>query len=607
MKRPHFRSTLLVVGTLGFLLLLVWQRMRMVADSVGTYIACPDCFNKAVIRADLVMFSLVAGLLLLASWFRPTWLGRLVHLLIGVVFLIYLCDLTVLSLFNSRLFLSDFALFASEIGAVWNQFSGSFSASWEAYAALAAVVLMLIVLVWLPPVRSNRSRLVLLGTLVLSSGVYAFSAQQTYVHSWIITNVFAANLQTTERNRYPEAEAARILVEPEPKRAVNVAPSGAAAQQRPVILVIIESWSAWHSESFGGYEDWTPEIDAAAERGLRFDNFHSIGFATVNGLVGILAGLPVWSPFLHWFEAPPFSSAWLVQPTLPQVFNEAGYHTAFLTSGPLTLYRKGEWMRHTGFAEVEGNEHPFYANKPRYAFSSATDEALYQRALQWQESATEPYLLVLETVTTHQPFRDPESGELSLERAMKFADRAFGEFLRALDSAGYFEHGILVVASDHRSMTPMPAHELELFGHAADSRVPAFVLGREFKPNSRDGSVHSQADLVPTMQLWLSGATQLRPQQSVMFAAGDAALPGPSGASSALECAYHIRGDQRGVLEVVCNQGHGRLQLDGINTQFLAVEGLDETQQEQILQHVARQRLDGLRRDQDWKAAEASR
>jgi phosphoglycerol transferase MdoB-like AlkP superfamily enzyme len=603
MNRQHVRSAILIFGTLGFLVLLVWQRMQMVADSVGTYIACPDCFNKAVIRADLVMFSLVAGLLLLAGLFRPTWLGRLVHLLIGIIFLIYLCDLTVLSLFNSRLFLSDFALFASEIGSVWNQFSSSFSASWAAYAVMGAVVLMLIVLVWLPPVQSIRSRLVLLGTLVLSSGLYAFSAQQTYVHSWIITNVFAANLQTTERTRYPEAEAARILAEPEPLRTVTVAPSGAAALQRPVILVIIESWSAWHSKAFGGYEDWTPQIDAAAEHGLRFDNFHSIGFATVNGLVGILAGLPVWSPFLHWFEAPPFSSAWLVQPTLPQVFNEAGYHTAFLTSGPLTLYRKGEWMRHIGFAEVEGNEHPFYAELPRYAFSSATDQALYQRALQWQESATEPYLLVLETVTTHQPFRDPESGELSLERAMKFADRAFGEFLRALEAAGYFEEGILVVASDHRSMTPMPAHELELFGHAADSRVPAFVLGREFSANSRDDSVHSQADLVPSFQLWLTGTTELRPQQSLMLPFGDAPLP----ASAGLECAYHIRGDQRGVLEVVCNQGHGRLQLDGINTQFLAVEGLDDAQQEQVLQHVARQRLEGLRRDQEWKAAEASR
>lgn len=602
MKRHDVRSVILIVGTLGFLLLLVWQRMRMVADNVGTYIACPDCFNTAVIRADLIMFSLVSGLLLLAGWLRPTWLGRLVHLLLGVIFLIYLCDLTVLSLFNSRLFLSDFTLFAGEIGSVWDQFSGSFSTSWVAYAVLCAVVLMLIVLVWLPPVQSNRSRLALLGTLVFSSGIYFFSAQQTYVHSWIITNVFAANLQTTERTRYPEAEAARILAEPDPLRSVSVAESGASAQQRPVILVIVESWSAWHSKLFGGYEDWTPEIDAAASRGLRFDNFHSIGFATVNGLVGILAGLQVWSPFLHWFEAPPFSSAWLVQPTLPQVFNNAGYQTAFLTSGPLTLYRKGEWMRHLGFDEVEGNDHPFYAELPRYAFDSATDQALYQRALQWQESATGPYLLVLETVTTHQPFQDPETGELSFERAMKFADRAFGEFLRALESAGYFEQGILIVASDHRSMTPIPAHEQELFGSTVDSRVPAFVFGREFSANSRSGRVHSQSDLVPTMQLWLNGSVELRPHQSPMFTAAGSDLP----ASAGLQCAYHIRGDQRGVLEVICNQGQGKLMLDGANTHFLTSNGLDAEQQAQILARTARLRLEGMQRDQAWKAADAA-
>ncbi|HKX55323.1 MAG TPA: sulfatase-like hydrolase/transferase [Xanthomonadales bacterium] len=602
MNRQHALSALLIAATLGFLVGLILLRVRLVAQNVGVYIACPDCFHTEVIRADLVMFSLVAGILLLAGVLRPAWLGRMLQLLIGLVFLIYFIDLTVLRSFSSRLFLADVALFIGEGSAVWNQFSGSLGAAWIAYAAVAAMLLVFIGLAVLPPVRSGRQRAFLLAVVAVSMGLYLVSSKQTYVHSWAIDNVFAANLVTPERERYPEAEAARVLAEADPVHKLSVAESGAAAGQRPVIVVIIESWSAWHSKLFGGYENWTPELDAAASSGLRFDNFHSIGFATVNGLVGILAGLQIWSPFLHWFEAPPFSSAWNVEPTLPQVFNAAGYHSAFLTSGPAGLYRKDEWMRNLGFAEVEGNEHPFYSELPRYAFNSATDQALYQRALQWQETATAPYLLVLETVTTHQPYADPESGQLSLELAMKYADRAFGKFLRTLRASGYFEQGILLVASDHRSMTPIPAHELELFGSTVDSRVPAFVLGREFSANSKSNRVHSQSDLLPTLQLWLNGWAELRPQQSPMFTADGSVL----NASSGLECAYHIRGDQRGVLEVVCNQGQGKLLLDGTNTRFLESDGLDAELQAQILSRTARLRLEGMQRDQDWKAAEAA-
>ena len=86
-------------------------------------------------------------------------------------------------------------------------------------------------------------------------------------------------------------------------------------------------------------------------------------------------------------------------------------------------------MSNLGFEHIEGNEHPYYVDEKRYAFDAPSDAALYGRGLQWMEAAQGPYLLVLETVTTHQPYVDPDSGERSLEKTMRFADRAFGEFL----------------------------------------------------------------------------------------------------------------------------------------------------------------------------------
>lgn len=606
-KKPrHVFSAFLIAASLGFLAVLILLRMYVVRKSVGVQIACPDCFNTEVIRSDLILFALVAAILLVAGVLRLAWLGRLVHLLIGLLFLIYLSDLTVLLAFSSRLFLSDVALFIGEGSAIWNQFSGLLGSDWLAFFAMLSVVFVFVALAWLPPVTSKPQRVFLLAVIGLSAGLSLASVKEPYVNSWAVDNVFATNLATTERNRYPEEQAERILSADEPVRQVSLTTPAAAKLQRNVIVVIIESWSAWHSEFFGGYENWSPQLDAAAKSGLSFGNFHSIGFSTTNGLVGILAGLQVWSPFLHWFEAPPFSSAWRVERTLPQAFNAQDYHTAFLTTGPLDLYRKGEWLQDLGFVETEGNEHPFYAGLPRYAFNAASDRALYQRALQWQEDTRVPYLLVLETVTTHQPYVDPDSGTLSLELAMKFADRAFGEFLQALQHSGYFEHGILLAVSDHRSMTPIPARELERFGATADSRVPAFVLGKEFANLGVDNRLHSQADIAPGLELWLSGSTQLRPHQSILLPLPGLEIEPAQTGVDALECAYHVRSDQRGVMDVVCNRGLGQLRLDGASTHFLSGTHLAEADQAEIISRVARLRLEGLRRDERFRTEEAA-
>ncbi len=407
-----------------------------------------------------------------------------------------------------------------------------------------------------------------------------------YVNDWATTNVFSANLATTERVRYSpefEAEFAGMAT-------AGLQQHSSAAEPQSggnVIFVLVESWSSWHSLQFGGTLDWTPEFDKAAQRGLRFNNFHAIGFSTTNGLVGVLAGQKIWSPFLRLLESPPFYSMWGVERTLPRLFSASGYETAFLTTGPISLYRKGEWMSNLGFEHVEGNEHPYYVDEKRYAFDAPSDAALYGRGLQWMQAARDPYLLVLETVTTHQPYVDPDSGERSLEKAMRFADRAFGEFLEKLDGSGFFEKGLLVVVSDHRSMTPVSSEELERFGVGTFSRVPAFMIGGGIKPSTFDDRVLSQGDLVPTFDWWLTGETTLGPHDAVM-------LDG----SSTTKCAFHARGDRRSLLEVICPEGYGQVRMEGDRTRFVQSTGFDEQRKQSILYTVAQERLAALHRQE---------
>lgn len=568
---------------------LIAVRVVLVERSIGTYIACPGCFHTAVIGADGPMISALASLLLLASSLRPDGLSRLLHLLAGVLLLIYAADLVVFGLFTSRLLMQDVALFLGEGSAVWDQFISGVGGWAAGLAILTGVVALFVLLAWMRPLRSRAFRLALSALLALGLIVSALMQGADYVNDWAVENVFAANMSTPSRNHFSAEKAAEVLARAQEQiewRQQGTPP----ANGRNVILILVESWSGWHSRLFGGFEDWTPHLDEGARRGLRFENFHCIGFSTDKGLVGILAGQHLWSPFLHWFETPPFHSMWGVERTLPAVFNAHSYHTAFLTSGPLSLYRKGEWLADLGFAEVEGNEHPFYQGWPRFSFGSAPDRALYQRALQWmagQEDGS-PWLLVLETVSTHQPYKDPDSGERSLELAMKYADREFGAFLDRLEGSGFFDDGMLAVVSDHRSMTPMWAEEFERWGPAAYSRVPAFVIGDGFEPGASDGAVYSQGDLTTSFEWWLSGRTLLRPSDAVMF---DPRFERP-------KCAFYERSDRRGMVMAICEEGHGEILLDGDHTRFLdaRTEGISPARQQQLLGILARHRLEAWQR-----------
>jgi hypothetical protein len=177
---------------------------------------------------------------------------------------------------------------------------------------------------------------------------------------------------------------------------------------------------------------------------------------------------------------------------------------------------------------------------------------------------------------------------------MKYADRAFDGFLQLLRNSDFFDNGILMVVSDHRSMTPIPSRELDTFGSATHSRVPAFIIGPGFGPGGEDSRVLSQSDIVPGFDAWLRGETRLDAFQSLMFA--EMAPGAETGSSSNSRCAFHSRGDRRGLVEVLCNTGGGQVELRGDDSRFISQQGLDTPTQQSILDTMAILRITAQQR-----------
>lgn len=578
---------LLIAALLAFFVLRAW----VVEDHYGELVGCAGCFFLPAIIQDLWILAITAGLLIVVVASPWLWLSWLAGLGLSMLLIAYITDVYILHAFGIRLFLADVALYGLSFPLIFEQFS-----SWAGGLLPAVGIIALIVVTALLPVFLPRRRsAVLVGVLAMlglcSVTLAAFGPSPDYVNNWIYSNFLQANASTSESVHYSESTIDAML-----ERSREMLPVSCEIRQpddRNVILVIVESWSSYQSRAFGGHLDWTPELDALAQENVRYSRLHAGGFSTNEGLVNILGGVRLWAPFEHLFNAAEFGHAWGIEGSMAEVFNRAGFQTAFLTTGPLTFLRKGEWLLDLGFDYVEGNQHPFYEGFERVAFHAAADEALYRRALEWLKSEAEPpYLLVLETVSTHQPYINPDSGEYDIEGSFRYADRWAAWFQDRLEASGFFDSGILLLVSDHRSMTPVSAEERHAFGRGAASRIPMILVDKQWRGPAVVDRVQGLGDLVPGMRWRVAGKVCTGPTQANPFSTEEV----DEG------CAFHLRGAERGMVDVFCQDGDGRVVLDGDDTRFLEASGLSPKQREQILTAIAVERIRGLERAREFES-----
>lgn len=581
----------LLVMTL-WLALLGWRAWTVAATS-GSHQGCAACLGWAALADDLEILALAGLLLALAIGAANRWLRWIAGLVMAGLVVLFIGDILVNRFYLVRLFIADFFLVKLEPALIWSQFSGRVGGMAAAVLAMTGLILLLVMLMRGPRGRHSHMAIMVTVLALLAWSAYALTPRPDYPNSWEYRNVLRINLEQDYAAGYSAITTERLAGREPP--AVHC--QAGLAERRNVILLLLESWSPRHSRAFAEMQDWTPELDRLARRHKRFSRYQAAGFNTTHGLIASLGGLPLWSPLELFLNSLSYWGAWHLKPSVASVMNSAGYHTAFLTTGPLKFAAKGPWLRSLGFDEIEGNQHPFYRDWEKVQFQAASDQALFRRALQWQEAAAAPYFLVLETVTSHAPYRDPESGEPSLPATIRFMDRAVGDYVRGLEASHYFDDGILIIASDHRAMTPLTAMERQQLGPAARSRIPLIVIDHRQPGGRVDERLIEQADLLPSLAHWAGDQVCFRGDQTSLFA--DHAPEG--------KCAFHVQSGTRGVVEVLCaDGGHGQIALAGDDSRFTEQQGLNASRRQALLDEIAVLRLAARAREQQREADQAA-
>ena len=521
-----------------------------------TYMACEWCLSPKSLPHETEFLLVLLALHLFSCVSRWLLLRRVFRVLVVSAILVTALDLAVSHQFWVRLTASEMFEFMGESSALLSYLQQALPGVWTKLAtALAAIAL-----VWLfgRYVMDNRPSLPPVFLYVwIGVGVVGCELVETkeYHDAFLQNSLQVFFSQQTSTTPYSKEFVSTVSAQtPAAKtcKAANGTPSD-------VILVVFESLSMYHSALYSGIHDWMPEFDAMSRTGVRYTNFYANGVTSEQGLVSLLTGEPpiakamTTKTLFEQFRDP-------VQ-TVPRLLHGLGYHTSFLTTGNLSFMDKGEWLKGIGFDETEGHDAPFYRGMKRYNFDAASDDALYARALnRWQQQPrANPIFMTLETVTTHLPNVDPETGAHSQEATYRYADRQLGQFVRQLRSNGFFDHGTLIITADHRAMVPMSVEERALYGDRAFVRVPMTIIGTGLTPHVETASF-SQADLLTSLRSAMSqGENCVTADQGVFL---------PT-AVHAPQCIFTNRSYNTNSVYVHCGSSDFTVELNGDKTQFV--------------------------------------
>lgn len=231
---------------------------------------------------------------------------------------------------------------------------------------------------------------------------------------------------------------------------------------RNVILISIDTLRADHLSCYGYERPTSPNIDAFASRGARFERAMSSSSWTVPAHMTMFTGV---DPPMHGAEGYPRPQrATRRFPTLAEILSDRGFRTAAFTGGG---YLAATFGFQRGFAKFSSQGRHFNANTASVRH--------------WIESnRDEPFFMFLHGYDVHRPYKPPaqyaqmfedrsegrRSGNLVVggprpsDRSVRFAisqydaeiravDDVIGGLLREWEEMGLLANTLVVITSDH--------------------------------------------------------------------------------------------------------------------------------------------------------------
>ena len=264
-----------------------------------------------------------------------------------------------------------------------------------------------------------------------------------------------------------------------------------------VVLITIESYSASFMNEYGGKDNITPFLDSLATQSLQFTNLYAVGNRTVRGLEAVTLCLPPMageSVVKRIDNKNKFSTG--------SLFKERNYSVKFMYGGDSYFDNMGDFFTGNGYAIVDKKS--FKPEEISFAnIWGVCDEDMYKKAINVmnEESKTNKrFFNHIMTVSNHRPFTYPDgkidiaSDKKSRKGGVKYTDYALRNFFKMAEKQPWFKNTVFVILADHcassSGKTELPVEKY---------RIPAMIYSPGFITPSRNNTLMSQIDVMPTL------------------------------------------------------------------------------------------------------------
>jgi cellulose synthase/poly-beta-1,6-N-acetylglucosamine synthase-like glycosyltransferase/phosphoglycerol transferase MdoB-like AlkP superfamily enzyme len=308
-----------------------------------------------------------------------------------------------------------------------------------------------------------------------------------------------------------------------------------APQPPNIVIILVEGLGRAFTNKGAYLGNFTPFIDSLSQESLYWENFLSAGGRTFAVLPSLIGSLPFGTNgFTELGEAMPKHLS------LVNLVGKNGYHTSFFYGGDAHFDYMDTYLRKNNI-DVIHDEKTFpagYTKMPGYnGFSwGYEDKELFRRFLEMQDKPKQPYLSILLTTTTHNPFLINEEAEYlqAFEKHMQvlgfsndlkkrhrnynkqyasvlYSDDALKSLFDVYKQRPDFNNTVFIITGDHR----LP--EIPLSTKIDRYHVPLLIYSPLLKRTATFASVSSHFDITPSIVAWLKKSYRMNMPDTVSW------------------------------------------------------------------------------------------
>ena len=296
---------------------------------------------------------------------------------------------------------------------------------------------------------------------------------------------------------YPFVECTASASECEEYRQQDFAQFTARGERKPdIIFFVIETFRGWTGDiRVPATCEKLPNICKLAKSGLYFPNAHSVGYPSIEGFLGVLAG--VWAHPQMTFLSDYPNTRMLA---LPEILGEAGYYRMVLTATEPSF----------------DNLHPWFAkwfDYSEYKPENQHDVPIADRfrELYAKRPADQPLFFDWMSTTSHVPFSlpkeygpTPSDPEEAYVRSLAYMDSAVGIVMDEVAKGPNADNTLFVLVGDHAFANNAQHRVSNFIGgvHDGYTWVPLIFAGPDIEQKIVTTPV-SQVDIAPSVLSYL--------------------------------------------------------------------------------------------------------